>query len=69
MAILPFKFPSLWAYECFCWQDKTSSHNNGRAYVNRAQDVVSSMFAKGSAIGQDAVNKAKTFYEKHWLRS
>ena len=38
-------------------------------YVNRAQDVVSSMFTKGSAIGQDAVNKAKAFDEKHWLRS
>lgn len=36
-------------------------------YVNRAQDVVSSMFAKGSAIGQDAVNKAKAFDEKHRL--
>ncbi|KAK9905391.1 hypothetical protein M0R45_000230 [Rubus argutus] len=48
-------------------EDKASSPNNGRVYVNRAQDVVSSMFAKGSAIGQDAVNKAKAFDEKHRL--
>ncbi|XP_042012848.1 binding partner of ACD11 1-like isoform X1 [Salvia splendens] len=43
------------------------SPNNGRVYVNKAQDVVSSMIAKGSAIGQDAVNKAKAFDEKHKL--
>ncbi|PRQ32460.1 hypothetical protein RchiOBHm_Chr5g0046611 [Rosa chinensis] len=49
-------------------EDKDGSPNNGRVYVNRAQDVVSSMFAKGSAIGQDAVNKAKAFDEKHRLR-
>ncbi|XP_004288403.1 PREDICTED: uncharacterized protein LOC101310061 [Fragaria vesca subsp. vesca] len=48
-------------------EDKNSSPNNGRVYVNRAQDVVSCMFAKGSAIGQDAVNKAKAFDEKHRL--
>ncbi|XP_051150228.1 binding partner of ACD11 1 isoform X1 [Andrographis paniculata] len=43
------------------------SPNNGKVYVNKAQDVVSSMLAKGSAIGQDAVNKAKAFDEKHRL--
>ncbi|KAL1566169.1 binding partner of ACD11 1-like isoform X1 [Salvia divinorum] len=43
------------------------SPNSGRVYVNKAQDVVSSMIAKGSAIGQDAVNKAKAFDEKHRL--
>ena len=36
-------------------------------YVSKAQDVVSSMLAKGSAIRQDAVNKAKAFDEKHRL--
>ncbi|PRQ60224.1 hypothetical protein RchiOBHm_Chr1g0378871 [Rosa chinensis] len=49
-------------------EDKDGSPNNGRVYVNRAQDVMSSMFVKGSAIGQDAVNKAKAFDEKHRLR-
>ncbi|KAL3830158.1 hypothetical protein ACJIZ3_018960 [Penstemon smallii] len=43
------------------------SPNNGRVYVNKAQDVVSTVIAKGSAIGQDAVNKAKAFDEKHGL--
>ena len=36
-------------------------------YVNRAQEVVASVLAKGSAIGQDAMNKAKAFDEKHQL--
>ncbi|PRQ35118.1 hypothetical protein RchiOBHm_Chr5g0076531 [Rosa chinensis] len=39
----------------------------GCIYVNRAQDVVSSVFAKDLAIGQDAVNKAKAFDGKHQL--
>ncbi|KAK6126574.1 hypothetical protein DH2020_039685 [Rehmannia glutinosa] len=43
------------------------SPNNGRVYVSKAQDVVSSMLAKGSAIEQGAVNKAKEFDEKHRL--
>ena len=36
-------------------------------YLSRAQDVVTSVLAKGSAIRQDAVNKAKAFDEKHQL--
>ncbi|XP_016651975.1 PREDICTED: binding partner of ACD11 1 isoform X5 [Prunus mume] len=48
-------------------QDRNSSPTNGRVYVNRAQDVVTCIVAKGSAIGQDAVNKAKAFDEKHRL--
>ncbi|KAL7137159.1 hypothetical protein ABFS83_10G073900 [Erythranthe nasuta] len=43
------------------------SPNNGRVYVGKAQDVVSNMLAKSSAIGQEAVNKAKAFDEKHKL--
>lgn len=48
---------------------KTNSPTNGRVYVSKAQDAVSSMLAKGSAIRQDAVNKAKAFDEKHQLRA
>lgn len=48
-------------------QGKTSPSRSGRVYVNRAQDVVSNMLAKGSAIRQDAINKAKAFDEKHHL--
>lgn len=35
--------------------------------VNRAQDVMTSMLAKGYVLGKDAMNKAKTFDEKHQL--
>lgn len=40
---------------------------NGSVYVSKAQDVVSSMIAKGLALRQDAMNKAKAFDEKHQL--
>ncbi|KAL4560628.1 hypothetical protein LXL04_032781 [Taraxacum kok-saghyz] len=46
----------------------TSPHS-GRIYASKAQDVVSSMLAKGSAIKQDAMNKAKEFDQKHNLRA
>lgn len=38
-------------------------------YVSKAQDVVSTMLAKGSALRQDAMNKARAFDEKHQLRA
>ncbi|KAL2503173.1 RNA binding (RRM/RBD/RNP motif) family protein [Forsythia ovata] len=43
------------------------SPSNGSVYINKAQDVVTSMIAKGSAIRQDAMNKAKAFDQKHQL--
>nr|XP_009396013.1 PREDICTED: binding partner of ACD11 1 [Musa acuminata subsp. malaccensis] len=46
-----------------------NSPNSGRVYVSKAHDVVSSMLAKGSALRQDAINKAKAFDEKHQLRA
>jgi hypothetical protein len=48
-------------------EDKSNLPSNGKVYVSRAQDVVASVLAKGSAIGQDAMNKAKAFDEKHRL--
>ncbi|XP_062168268.1 binding partner of ACD11 1 isoform X2 [Alnus glutinosa] len=48
-------------------EDKSNPPNNGRMYVSKAQDAVASMLAKGSAIRQDAMNKAKAFDEKHRL--
>ncbi|KAL8152419.1 LOW QUALITY PROTEIN: hypothetical protein V2J09_010179 [Rumex salicifolius] len=45
------------------------SGSPGRVYVTKAQEVVSNMIAKGSAIRQDAVNKTKAFDEKHQLRA
>ncbi|CAJ1940409.1 unnamed protein product [Sphenostylis stenocarpa] len=37
--------------------------------LGKAEDVVTSMLAKGFILGKDAVNKAKTFDEKHQLSS
>lgn len=49
----------------FFLQEKANPTSSGRMYISRAQDVVTSMLAKGSAIRQDALNKAKAFDEKH----
>ncbi|KAK9078579.1 hypothetical protein SSX86_002636 [Deinandra increscens subsp. villosa] len=46
-----------------------TSPRNARVYMSKAQDVVSSVLAKGTLIRQDAVNKAKAFDEKHQLRA
>ncbi|KAI3738453.1 hypothetical protein L2E82_28485 [Cichorium intybus] len=46
-----------------------TSPRSGRVYASKAQDVVTSVLAKGSAIGQDAMNKAKAFDQKHKLRA
>jgi len=37
--------------------------------VSKAHDVMTNVIAKGSAMRQDAVNKAKAFDEKHQLRA
>lgn len=37
--------------------------------MQKAEDVVSSMLAKGFILGKDTVNKAKSFDEKHQLTS
>ncbi|KAK7336274.1 hypothetical protein VNO77_16810 [Canavalia gladiata] len=50
-------------------EEEKASPTNGRMYLSRAQDVVTNMLARGSAIRQDAVNKAKAFDEKHQLRA
>eukprot|EP01018_Ginkgo_biloba_P005863 Gb_03078 [translate_table: standard] len=47
---------------------KESSFAGGAgAAVNKAEDVVTSMLAKGFILGKDAMNKAKSFDEKHQL--
>ncbi|KAG4938183.1 hypothetical protein AAZX31_16G036500 [Glycine max] len=48
-------------------EEGIASPTNRRIYLSRAQDAVTNMLAKGSAIRQDAVNKAKAFDEKHQL--
>lgn len=52
----------------FMQKDDNASSSAGSA-VQKAEDVVSSMLAKGFILGKDAVNKAKTFDEKHQLTS
>ncbi|KAH9323741.1 hypothetical protein KI387_018380, partial [Taxus chinensis] len=39
----------------------------GVSAVNKAEDVVTSMLAKGFVLGKDAIGKAKAFDEKHGL--
>ncbi|KAJ1390488.1 RNA-binding domain superfamily [Sesbania bispinosa] len=48
-------------------EEEKAIPTNGRIYISRAQDVVTSVLAKGSALRQDALNKAKAFDEKHQL--
>ncbi|CAN4128123.1 unnamed protein product [Withania somnifera] len=48
--------------------EKKSAGNSGSAF-QKAEDVVSSMLAKGYILGKDAVSKAKSFDEKHQLTS
>uniref|UniRef100_A0A5B7B1W7 RRM domain-containing protein n=1 Tax=Davidia involucrata TaxID=16924 RepID=A0A5B7B1W7_DAVIN len=49
----------------------TENKNEGGAgsAIQKAEDVVSGMLAKGFILGKDAVNKAKTFDEKHQFTS
>ncbi|KAK3447461.1 hypothetical protein EUGRSUZ_A02974 [Eucalyptus grandis] len=48
--------------------ENMSTGESGTA-VQKAEDVVTSMLAKGFILGKDAVNKARTFDEKHQFTS
>ncbi|KAI5678099.1 hypothetical protein M9H77_09049 [Catharanthus roseus] len=48
--------------------NETTPNSTGSA-VMKAEDVVSSMLARGFILGKDALNKAKAFDEKHQLTS
>ncbi|XP_059656852.1 binding partner of ACD11 1-like [Cornus florida] len=48
---------------------ENKSPGGGESAFQKAEDVVSSMLAKGFVLGKDAVNKAKGFDEKHQLTS
>lgn len=62
--------------ECF-WHDyntllqpkETKTPGGAGSAFRKSEDVVSSMLAKGFILGKDAVNKAKSFDEKHRLTS
>uniref|UniRef100_A0ACD5WBT1 Uncharacterized protein n=1 Tax=Avena sativa TaxID=4498 RepID=A0ACD5WBT1_AVESA len=49
--------------------EANASPTSGRVYASKAHDVMTTVIARGSAIRQDAVNKAKSFDEKHQLRA
>ncbi|XP_077234943.1 binding partner of ACD11 1-like isoform X2 [Tasmannia lanceolata] len=46
-----------------------AKENKPESAVQKAEDVVSGMLAKGFILGKDAVNKAKAFDEKHRFTS
>ncbi|VVB14811.1 unnamed protein product [Arabis nemorensis] len=48
---------------------ETQSGGAAEGVVQKAEDVVSSMLAKGFILGKDAVGKAKAFDEKHGFTS
>lgn len=50
-------------------QSDKKTGGGAESALQKAEDVVSSMLAKGFILGKDAVNKAKTFDEKHQLTS
>ncbi|RDY12420.1 Binding partner of ACD11 1, partial [Mucuna pruriens] len=48
---------------------ESQTPGGAEAALRKAEDVVSGMLAKGFILGKDAVNKAKTFDDKHQLTS
>ncbi|KAL9422747.1 hypothetical protein AB3S75_034930 [Citrus x aurantiifolia] len=50
-------------------ETKNKTPNGAESALRKAEDVVSSMLAKGFILGKDAVFKAKTFDEKHQFTS
>ncbi|KAG9131604.1 hypothetical protein Leryth_015155, partial [Lithospermum erythrorhizon] len=48
---------------------ETKAASGSESVFQKAEDVVSSMLAKGFILGKDAVNKAKSFDDKHQLSS
>jgi len=51
------------------YSPEANASPNSHIYVSKAHDVMTNVIARGSAMRQDAVNKAKAFDEKHQLRA
>lgn len=49
--------------------EENKTPGGSESALRKAEDVVSSMLAKGFILGKDAVNKAKSFDDKHQLTS
>lgn len=62
---MPYKLQLL----IFLQVRETQTPGGADSALRKAEDVVSGMLAKGFILGKDAVNKAKTFDEKHQLSS
>lgn len=50
-------------------ETETKTPSGSESALRKAEDVVSSMLAKGFVLGKDAVNKAKSLDEKHQITS
>ncbi|KAK7341211.1 hypothetical protein VNO80_24137 [Phaseolus coccineus] len=48
---------------------QTTNAESGESGLRKAEDVVTSMVAKGFILGKDALNRAKSFDERHQLTS
>nr|XP_007131518.1 hypothetical protein PHAVU_011G019600g [Phaseolus vulgaris]ESW03512.1 hypothetical protein PHAVU_011G019600g [Phaseolus vulgaris] len=48
---------------------QTTNAESGESGLRKAEDVVTSMVAKGFILGKDALNRAKSFDERHQLSS
>ncbi|KAI3457863.1 hypothetical protein Pfo_014526 [Paulownia fortunei] len=57
------------AAAAFVASENNNAGGGGASAAQKAEDVVSSMLAKGFILGKDAVNKAKAFDEKHQVIS
>lgn len=55
--------------EAFPLDTEKSPKSTNETAVKKAEDVVSTMLAKGYVLGKDAINKAKAFDEQHHLTS
>lgn len=58
------------SFSCFfSFLKEKSPKSTNETAVKKAEDVVSTMLAKGYVLGKDAINKAKAFDEQHHLTS
>lgn len=65
--LLQFQWPVYLLHYLQVTENK--SPGGAESALRKAEDVVSGMLAKGFILGKDAVNKAKSFDEKHQLTS
>ncbi|KAI4328041.1 hypothetical protein L6164_020437 [Bauhinia variegata] len=64
-----YKLPPAALASALLQAKESKSPGGSESALQKTEDVVTSMLAKGFILGKDAVNKAKTFDEKHRLTS